>query len=989
MTRITLSRMAVAALLGTTALSSAAPAAPDAVATQIPTGQFISPLAIPGATQQLISPRLSTANNPDYANFVADEAARAELSPDGTTLAVITAGTNYLNTSTGALDVPNSTQYIFLYDVSTPATKSDPALKQVLKQDNAYVGLVWSSDGGTIYAAGGADDLVYVYTKTGGAFAQSATINLRHGSKGPFSGTSHGVGLEVESNAGALALSADDSTLLVANNYNDSVTVIDTATRTVRYEHDMRPYAAGNEGESGVAGGEYPMGAAIVGSTAYVSSARDREVVVLQLGTTQATLVKRIPLAGNGAGMTLSADDSKLYVAQDNADEVTVIDTATNAIIESIDARGPAGLIPTPPAGGKYTGAATFSARLSPDGGTLYAVNSGSNSVAVIPLAGNAPHHVSGLLPTAYGPKDVALSADGTHIYIINGKSDQGPNPLNLYGFGSNTALLTQTKYPGGNAAADAASQASNEYQFQLERSSLVSAPVPTAAELPALTAQVAQNNGYSATLSAADQATMSFLHSHIKHVIYIVKENRTYDQVLGDLTNGSNGDPSLTIFGRMITPNFHKIASNFVTLDNFMDPGDGSMDGWSWSTQARITTTEELNQQLNYANVDRGVSYDTEGANRNAPILATPAARAAAIDAYYGPGLYEAATAPLPGGTANVLPGLNNHTATDAPFGLQKGYIYDAVLNAGLTVRNYGFLCQNTATTSDAAFPGGFPNPGPGGADVVQVSPLDPSLLTLTDVYFRGFDQTVPDLWRFNEWNREFQQYVADYGTSKPQLPSLETVRFSHDHTGSFSSAQAKVNTPELMQADNDVSVGKLIQAVANSPYADSTLILVTEDDSQDGPDHVDSHRETAYAAGAFVKKGAVVSTRYSQINMLRTIEDIVGTTHINMNTAFARPMVEIFDTAQSPSWSYAATASTLLKATTLSLALLDDGVKFAEGPDLRPTHDASYWERATKGFDFSDADRVPPAMLNQALWAGMTDGKPYPAVINASDDE
>ncbi len=989
MTRITLGRAAIAALLGSTALSSAASADPAAVATQIPTGQFISPLAIPGATQQLISPRLSTANNPDYANFVADEAARAELSPDGTTLAVITAGTNYLNTSAGALDVPNSTQYIFLYDVSTPATKRSPALKQVLKQDNAYVGLAWSSDGGTIYAAGGADDLVYVYTKTGGAFAQSATINLGHGSTGPFSGSSHGVGLEVQSNAGALALSADDSTLLVANNYNDSVSVIDTASRKVRYEHDLRPYAAGNEGESGVAGGEYPMGAAVVGGTAYVSSARDRQVVVLHLGATQATLVKRIPLAGNGAGMTLSADDTKLYVAQDNADEVTVIDTATNAVVESIDARGPAGLIPTPPAGGKYTGAATFSARLSPDGGTLYAVNSGSNSVAVIPLAGPAPHHVSGLLPTAYGPKDVALSADGAQIYIINGKSDQGPNPLNLYGFGSNTALLTQTKYPGGNAAADAASQASNEYQFQLERSSLVSAPVPSAAELPALTAQVAQNNGYSATLSAADQATMSFLHSHIQHVIYIVKENRTYDQVLGDLTNGSNGDAALTIFGRMITPNFHKIASNFVTLDNFMDPGDGSMDGWSWSTQARITTTEELNQQLNYANVDRGVSYDTEGANRNAPILATPAARAAAIDAYYGPGLYEAATAPLPGGTANVLPGLNNHTATDAPFGLQKGYIYDAVLNAGLTVRNYGFLCQNTATTHNAAFPGGFPNPGPNGADVVQVSPLDPSLLTLTDVYFRGFDQTVPDLWRFNEWNREFQQYVADYGTSKPKLPSLQTVRFSHDHTGSFSSAQGGVNTPELMQADNDVSVGKLIQAVANSPYADSTLILVTEDDSQDGPDHVDSHRETAYAAGAFVKKGVVVSTRYSQINMLRTIEDILGTAHINMNTAFARPMVEMFDTAQSPSWSYAATASTLLKSTSLSLALLDDGIEFAEGPDLRPTHDADYWERATKGFDFSDADRAPPALLNQALWAGMTDGTPYPAVINASDDD
>ena len=199
----------------------------------------------------------------------------------------------------------------------------------------------------------------------------------------------------------------------------------------------------------------------------------------------------------------------------------------------------------------------------------------------------------------------------------------------------------------------------------------------------------------------------MRFLRQHIKHVIYIVKENRTFDQILGDLGNGSNGDNALTQFGESITPNFHRIARQFVTLDNFMDPGDGSMDGWSWSLQGRVTNTETITQQINYAFVNRGLSYESEGSNRNVPVnLATVADR----DAAAGPAgttNYSTATASLPGGTANVLTGTGNHASSDAPFGVQGGYIFSAVLQAGGTVRDYGFLVNNIGSIGTIDAPG------------------------------------------------------------------------------------------------------------------------------------------------------------------------------------------------------------------------------------------------------------------------------------------
>ncbi|MFL6601570.1 MAG: hypothetical protein ACJ8R9_09570 [Steroidobacteraceae bacterium] len=935
---------------------------------QLPTGQYITATFVRGAVQQFLNPGL-----PAYPNFVAGEAVRSQLSPDGKTLAIICAGQNSLDKPDGTLDTANSTQYIFLYNVAG-ANKTKPALLQVIPQTNAHVGLVFSPDGKKLYAAGGKDDVVYAYTVTGNTWSLATTIPLGHAGKG--------VGLSVQPNASGMGISSDGKTLVVANNYNDSISVIDTATGTVRYEHDLRPFFTNNEGTDGGVGGTYPFAVVVRGNgTAYVSSDRDREVIAIDISSPSAGhLLKRIKLDGNALGMTLDPMGYKLYVAQDNADQIAVIDTSTNTVARKIDARAPAGMLTQRNEEYEdhfgreqphYTGAGTFAVTVSPDGSALYAVNAAANSVAVIPLTGRFANRVTGLIPTAYEPHDVTFSADGKWMYIVNGKSATGPNPGHLYG---NTALLTSITYPGGNDAAAAAAKASNQYQFQLERASLVSAPVPNWLELPLLTAKVAQNNFYGAEAVEDDAEVMHFLRKRIKHVIYIVKENRTFDQILGDLGNGSNGDPGLTQFGANITPNFHSLATKFVTLDNFTDPGDGSMDGWSWALQGRVTNTETITQQINYAFVNRGLSYESEGSNRNVPVNLPTVAQRDAAAGPAGTTNYSTASATLPGGTANLLTGTGNHASSDAPFGIQNGYIFDAVLQAGRTVRNYGFLVNNIGSIGTKAAPVSDPFT----SGIVQVAPLAPSLAPVTDVFFRGYDQNYPDLWRYNEWKREFDTYVTN-----KDLPSLSLVRFSHDHTGSFATALAGVNTPETQQADDDLAVGRLVEAVAHSPYAASTLIIVTEDDCQDGPDHVDSHRATTYVVGPYVKKHAVVSTHYTQVNALRTIEDLLGTPHINLNTAFQRPMAKVFDIGSSGAWDFTATASTVLMTTTLSLAETESGnqtVRFAQGPNVKPRHDAAYWARVTAGFDFSDADRVPVARFNKVLWTGMMGSKPYP---------
>jgi hypothetical protein len=441
-----------------------------------------------------------------------------------------------------------------------------------------------------------------------------------------------------------------------------------------------------------------------------------------------------------------------------------------------------------------------------------------------------------------------------------------------------------------------------------------------------------------------------------VKHVIYIVKENRTYDQILGDLP-GTNGDPSITQFPKAITPNFHAISSQFVALDNFRCSGEVSMDGWQWSTAGRTADMNDKTTSINYAG--RGLSYDSEGTSRD-------------VNMAFGTSAERQQANPINPSDPDLLPGPRNDVELDGPNGEEgAGYIWNAALRAGKSVRNYGFFIDLTLYSAPASL-GGIPlvrDPFTAGIKVATATTAD--LLPLTDTYFRGFDPAFPDFWRFKEWEREFDGYVAS-----SSLPTFETLRLMEDHTGSFSTAIDGVNTPEIQQADNDYAVGLVADKVAHSPYASSTLIFVLEDDSQDGPDHVDAHRSTAYVVGPYVKHGAVVSTRYGTVNMLRTIEDVLGLEHLSLHDAGSLPMTDVFDLRQR-SWTYDAEPSDLLRTSTQ----LPLPAKMAEAiRPLRPTHDAAWWAAQTSGFDFRKEDRNDEDKFNRVLWKGLMPGKAYP---------
>jgi DNA-binding beta-propeller fold protein YncE len=903
-----------------------------------PSGQVITPTVAPGSVFGPLNPGL--ADNPSY---VAGQAVTTAVSPDGKSLLVLTSGYNLVSDAKGATVTADSNEYVFVYDISGDT----PVKKQVLQIPNTYMGIAFAPNGEHFYVTGGKDDNVHVYTLASGSWSETGTpIALGHLAAAVPPLNDGGNGIEVPPAAAGVAVTKDGNTLVVANFYNDSISTIPLTNGLPSGTPTNVPLRPGviNAAQTGVAGGEYPYWVAIDGNkTVYVSSERDREIDVVSLGATP-KVTARIKVSGNPNRMVLSADGSTLYVAADNEAMVEAIATKTNKVVATLNTASPTSFIGAPE---YFHGTAPNALALSPDGTRLYVTNGGTNSVAVVAL--NTPRpEVIGLLPTGYYPNSVSVSGDGKQLYIVNGKSVPGPNPCYF-------------KLPTDLTKSCTPLQQNNQYILQLSKAGFLTEPVPSEGELARLTHIVATNNHFAYQEKSADASMMAFLHKHIKHVIYIVRENRTYDQILGDLGRG-NSDPSLAEFGKTITPNAHAEAKQFVDLDNFYDVGEVSGNGWPWSTSARESDLGAKNLPINYAG--RGLSYDWEGENRNVDLDASTLAQRKAEN-------------PLYPNDANLLPGQNNVAAPDGPHGeFQGGYIWNSALRAGLTVRNYGFLIdldRYNLPTSE----GGIPEINDAFATKTQVSfPANPTLAPLTDVYFRGFDNTISDFYREAEWAREFQKFIKN-----GKLPSLELVRFMHDHTGNFTTALNGVNTPALQIADNDYAVGSLIQAVAHSPYADSTLVFVVEDDAQDGPDHVDAHRSEAFIVGPYVKHGAVIGTRFSTVNMIRTMEDILGFQPLTLNDAYERPMANVFDRSNR-NWNYNAKVPAPL--TTTSLPLTTQAMLMPKWHDL---HDAAWWAANTKGYNWRVEDDIPAVAYDHVMWDGMMPGVPYPVFRNGLD--
>jgi DNA-binding beta-propeller fold protein YncE len=944
--------------------------------------QTITPLAPPGSQFQQLNPDL--ADNPAW---LVSHAATTVVSPDGNTLLVLTTGYNRVfNDQYESLTnyyPADSNEYVFIYDISSGA----PIKKQVLPVPVTYFGIAWDPLGAHFYVSGCSLDDVHIFSYNSATqlwFEDNmvwdskmnqwvAKLTLGHGTTG--------VGLGVYPCAAGIAVSQSGQTMVVANYYNDSLSILtggygNWALEDVSgdgsgvYNLDLRPgkNLVASSATQGVPGGEYPFWVVITGddtaspstAVAYVSSIRDREIDVVPLSAASGSPLQvqaRIAVKGQPNKMVLNPANLLLYVAEDQTDTVDVIDVnpdpthymTLNTVIETIPVMAPAGMLPSP----FYMGSNTNSLALSPDGSQLYVTNGNLNDVAVVQLTGtNSGDSVIGLIPTGWYPNAVSTNAAGTWLYVANAKSPTGPNPDWCYGYGPTS--FVPNCFPN------------NQYNPQQTKAGLQSFPIPTTEQLQSLTSQVAQNDRFSSTESPSDQQIMAAVSKGVQHVIYILKENRTYDQVLGDLVDG-NGvpigeqDPSLVQWGEAITPNLHNLARTFVTLDHFLATSEVSVDGWAWSTAAQCPDFIEHEYPVTYA--FRALATEAEGSNRNVNIgIPTLAQRLAAN--------------PLLPNDPDVLPGQTDTGAPDGPNNEKNtGHLWDAALRAGLTVRNYGFFIDTSRYGSaQSAIPVIH---DPAATNTIVAYPTNVALSPYTDPYYRGFDNNLPDYYRFTEWEREFDANYASGG-----LPSLTLMRLMHDHTGSFDTAADMVNTPELMQADNDYAVGLVVQKIADSIYAQNTLIFVVEDDAQDGADHVDSHRTIAFVVGAYVKQGAVVSTPYNTIDFVRTMEEVLGLNQfLNLNDALGQPMTDIFTTTPQK-WSFTAAPSAYLYATQLPLPTPSAGMKIPQS-----THNAAYWARVTRGLDFSDADRVDPLLYNRILWKGMMHNRPYPPSLSLTN--
>lgn len=893
----------------------------------LPTGQVLTPMAAPGAHYHALVTHVGP-----HPTYVADGAAAISVSPDQQEILVLTSGYNKYNGTDGKSVPQQSTQYVFRYAISDEGAK----WLQTMQVPNSFGGIAWQPDGRGFVVGGGLDDALYLFGRSGSQFRAVGKIELGHQS---------GLGADVKPQTAGVSFSPDGRQILVANYYNDSVSLIDFPKRELVAEQDLRPGKISSSA-SGIAGGEFPFAVVWTDpSHAWVSSPRDRELLKMSVEGRKLQVMARVKTIGEPTGLFLNPKTHLLVATEDNSDRLTLLNAKTAQVLSEPRLNLPTALGGPPLGKGLNPNGVAFLAD-----GRLLVTLGGINALAVI-APGSGENPVQALIPTGWYPTAVATSRRGRRVFVANRKSPPGPNRL-----GCAPKLAMYRGQPNACGAA-------NQYIFQLEKAGLLDFPLPQGPALAATTLNVADNLGLAAAPQrAAAEARMMTLRARVKHVVFIIKENRTYDQLLGDLDVG-NGDPHLAILGGALTPNHHRLARQFVTLDNFYDSGEVSASGWSWSTAARATDLLEKSAPINYA--DRGLSYDSEEIARNIHPQQSMAQRWASD--------------PTLSKDPDLLPGPALLTAPDPDEDDRpdQGYLWDAAIRAGLSVRNYGF---SDASNYDTGSPGAVPLiRAPYSQHRPIYTPGDRLLASRSDPYFRGFDQKLPDYWRVVEWEREYRQQEAS-GT----LPALTLLRLSHDHFGDFDKAVDGVNSVETEMADNDYALGMVVERIAHGKAAGSTLIFVIEDDAQNGADHVDARRSIALIVGPYVRQGKLVSTRYTTINVLRTLESILGLKPLGLNDSLAAPMADIFDPAQA-TWTYRAEAADILRSTLLPIPT-DRFAAMRSASSSCTGRNAAYWQIAMKGQDFRSEDKLDTAKFNRALWEGLGTG-PEPQIRDGRD--
>jgi YVTN family beta-propeller protein len=704
--------------------------------------------------------------------------------------------------------------------------------------------MAWSRDGARLFVSGGVDDVVHVF-RPGAAGA------------GGSGGGAGGAGAAPEASwsvarGKALALPAG----MCVDEHDRLFVALQRAQRVVRLDAQGR---VGLDVE--LPPDAFPFECAVRGGRVCVSLWGRAEVWVLDAET--GARAAAIATGPHPSELLLSPDGERLFVSNGNENTVSVIGVGEGRVEETISSA----LFPSAP-----PGSTPNSLAISPDGKTLYVANADNNDLAVIDVTDRGESRSLGFVPVGCYPTSVRFAPDGSRIYVADGKGSAGSRAN-----------------PGGPQPTVAGTDP-EQYTGAMFKGALSVFAPPSAEQLRELTARTyrcapleegARVRGDAVRPRNSPVPARPGDPSPIRYCVYVIKENRTYDQVLGDDPRG-NGDPSLCIFGAEVTPNHHALAQEFVLLDNFYVDAEVSADGHEWSMGA----------------------YATDFVERTWPVL------------YGGKG-----SAPVEGGPPKSLgyPS-EGFFAIATPKG---GYLWDLARAAGIGYRSYGEFVLNGATPD-----------APGTTKV-------PAIEGHFDPLFRSYDMGYADVRRA----QRFLVELAEFERSG-DLPRLIVVRLPNDHT---EGTRVGRPTPRAHVAENDLALGMLVEGLSKSRFWPEMAVFVVEDDAQNGPDHVDAHRSVALVAGAWVKRGAVVSAMYSTASVLRTMELILGLPPMSQFDAAARPMYACFADAPDP-------APYVRREATWRL-------------DERNAATAWGAERSA-GFDISREDAADDIAFNEVIW-------------------
>jgi len=726
----------------------------------------------------------------------------------------------------------------------------------------------------------------------------------------------------------------DADRILVANNYSDSAVLLDASSGQVLKQFDLSIH------DWVPASFPYTVVATRDGRRAWCSLWNASRVAELDLEKGEVS--RWIPLlepkdaAASGShptAMLLSPDEKLLYVALANVDRVAVISTDTSKVQRLYD---------TTVSGQKYAGTYPSALALSPDGEHLFVADASLNAVAVFQThvaatsaeagAETPTDRASGFLPTDWYP--TALAMTGNDLLIASSKG-QGTGPNNGPSILKNEKRHHEHPYLPTLLYGSVARISYSELEKRL----------------PEFTHKVEESNLF---LTDAGQIKFAQKANPIRHVIYILKENRTYDQILGDLKVG-DGDPSLTMYGADVTPNLHKLALQFGVLDNFYDSGEVSGNGHNWSTAAITSDYNEHTWQIAYRSNER--TYDFGGA--------------------------VAEEFPLEQGLPDV-----NEPGT--------GYIWDNLARHGFTYRDYGeFLsanwcrqtedkmtahddkpapddiCERAMVKKGELFPANLGQPhgsaSPWPWNVPLMKGMEPTKAALRDHYdplFPEFNTEYPDQLRADEFLNEFDDFVRARKAGKgTELPAFVLLYLPDDHTHGTAPGKPR---PAASVADNDLAVGRVVEAVSHSPYWDDTAIFILEDDAQDGADHVDAHRSIAFEISKYSPGSAqrpfVDHNFYTTVGMIHTAETLLGLPPMNQNDGYAPLMAPLLTGAGDQ------------PAFTADWSNRDNGLIY----QVNPARGQGAKESAK--MDFSRPDAANPAVLNAILWRDRKGNVPVP---------